>query len=603
VSKIVLGWQLNRTPDDGDVHETIRQVAARYQPLFSDTIRSSGNWRQNQGLLHFDVEQKGDPGLHLDGDLIVCLTGKPTIIGDESVGSTAVGANALYERLHRSRDRLDRSFIHRINPPFTLCSFDKESQRLCVVHDGLGEDQFFISAGEQGVVFSNKCWPILRLLGVAPRADHSAWKYWFCMGWFPGNSTPFENLHYLERGAVVSGDSRSVTVDAEDTFSSWIGPAEHGPATQRMDRALRSFREVIRLHRPGEAPYSADLTGGLDSRAICSVLINDGIPCRYVTGGNSFSADVIVAGKIARRFRLDWSHVPPRPFGRRTDLAKLVDTQFRKMLLWGEGLVEPNRFRHFGVEKSATEHGTDLSGGSAEISKGHYYGQRLRADTQSPFDYAEFLSRFEREAATLLADGDPFDLTGLIRHQASAGEAYGVSGFSLLDYFYLSERTRRWQSAHLAINLFDLSVLPFINIEHIKLAFAMQPGDKAAHRFQEFIIAQNTAALLRVPKNTELYRNPLYWLSRAASRVAWLGRLMNQSDWPDYFRGHGRSVIENVLSSEAPLWQILDRDKSTKRWHAFLRGTNSHLHALLQMVSFSFWHSTFVERAPLDPLS
>jgi hypothetical protein len=603
VSKIVLGWQLNRAVEDRDVQQTMFQVKARYQPLFSDTVRSSGLWHQNQGLLHFDVEQNGDPGLHVADGRIICLTGKPTITGDDSTRGTSVGAKDLDERIHVSLGRFDRGLIHQINPPFTLCSFDKESQLLYVVHDGLGEDQFFISESEYGVVFSNKCWPILQLLGAAPRIDHSAWKYWFCMGWFPGNSTPFQNLRYLERGAVVVADSRGITVDAEDTFSTWLGPAEDGQSTHPMARALGSFREVIRLHRPGEAAYSADLTGGLDSRAICSVLINEGLPCRYVTGGSSLSADVILARKIARRFRLDWTHAKPGPFGSRHDLSVLIEAQFRKMLLWGEGLVEPNRFQHFGVEKSATMHGTDLGGGSGEISKGHYYAHRLSATSDARFDYADFLPPFERVATALLADDASFELTSLIRDQVAGGAVYGVSGFSLLDYFYLSERTRRWQSAHLAINLFDVTVLPFINIEHIKLAFAMQPGDKAAHKFQEFIIAQNAAVLLQIPMNDELYRNPLYWFSRAVPRVRWLGGLVNESGWPGYFRSDGREFIERVLSSETPLWQILDRDKSRKRWRAFLRGASSHLQVFLQMMSFSFWHSTFIEQTREDPLS
>ncbi len=598
MSKVILGWQLNDPIEDQRVLKTIARIEGRYQPLFQDGLQRSGVWHQNQGLLHFDIRQQEDPNFHLGNDLIICLTGRPSITGDGSTFDKAsISAKFMYDNICTSANRIDKSLIRQINPPFTFCCFDKTSQRLCLIHDGLGEDQFFVSETSRGIVFSNKCWPILYFLGESPQIDRSAWKYWFCLGWFPENTTPFQNIRVLDKGEIITADSRTVTFSSADAFRFWIKPSADGLPAALMTQAMNSFHQMIRLNQQSHVGYSADLTGGLDSRAICSFLIKERLPCKLYTGGTRLSYDVILAKRIARRFDMEWRHVPNRRFSRLKDLSATMDVQFKKMLLWGEGFVEPGRFQHFHVEPSPTTYGSYLSGGSSEISKGHYYGHLLRENRNAPFDFDRFAAKFERTRVEILPDDDSFNLTHLLRDQVTKGAVYGLEGFSLLDYFYLSERVRRWQSAHLAINLFDRSVLPFVNIEHIKLAFAMRPFEKAEHSFQKFIIAQNAAELLHIPLKEALYRNPFYWCLRAISKINWANRALNNSSWADYFRRDGRTSVEKILSSDTPLWQILDKNKSKRKWDDFLQGTSQEIDFLLGLMSFSYWHMMYIESA------
>lgn len=296
MSKLILGWQLNRRLEDQDIAAIIARIKARYQPLFEDPIHHAGIWHENQGLLHFDVVPREDPGVHLDNARIICLNGSPSITSDSSSDrARRFGAKDLYDHIHGSSGRVDRRTLHQINPPFTLCWFDKTSQELGLAHDGLGADQFFVAETSKGMVFSNKCWPILQFLGEAPRIDHAAWRYWFGLGRFPENSTPFENVRHLDRGELIRADSRVVRFGSEDTLTSWIKPPKEGFPTSLMTAAMHSFEQLIRLNQPVDARYPADLTGGFDTRAICAFLIKEGMPCTFYAGGPRYSSDVTVA--------------------------------------------------------------------------------------------------------------------------------------------------------------------------------------------------------------------------------------------------------------------------------------------------------------------
>lgn len=598
MSKIILGWQLNRPLDDVRVRALMEQIGHRYQRLFLERLRCVGLWQGNQGLLHLDVPRAADAGLDRTDDRICCITGRPTTSGQDSPLETVpLSAAALYNRLVTSTSAIQADVVRRLNPPFTLCWFDRRGARLGIVHDGLGQDQFFVSHTAAGLVFSNRCWPILRLLGEVPRIDMAAWKYWFCMGWFPGTATPFQDIRALDSGQIIVGDSRTVSSTTSGALPWWIERRGGQDTATLMVRAAEGVRGVVSQNQPAAGEFSADLTGGIDSRAICSLLIKDGFRSRYYTGGSRLSPDVVLARRIARRFGLDWTHVEHSHSAQRADLEDIVDIRFRRMTLWGEGLVEPTRFQHFQAAPSPTSEDPYLGGGSSEISKGHYYHNVLRPNPEAAFDLDRSLQDLTRGAFGLLADQDASSVAEVVRQQLAEGARYGVGDWALLDYFYLRERTRRWQSAHLAVNLFDVSILPFVNTDHITLAFAMRPADKANSAFQRFIIQRNEEALLRIPLSAEVSRHPYFVALGFIPRIRRLSRVLKTSDWVDYFRNGGRASVDRVLSTDSPLWEILDRPRAAKKWNDFRRGATPDLHFALGLLAFSYWHAMFVEDA------
>ena len=592
MSRIILGWQLNRPIGDARIHGLMEEVERRYQPLFLERLRSVGLWREGQGLLHVDVARGADAGLELTDDRICCRTGRPTAAEPESGAAGPLGAAALYDRLVSPTGSVRPDAVATVTPPFTFCWFDRRSARIGVVHDGLGLDQFFVSLTPAGVVFSNRYWPILRLTGEPPTLDAEAWRHWFCLGWFPDLSAPVRNVRALGSGEILVGDSRVVTSSSAGALSRWIEQGTGGDPAILMPSAAEAVRNLIHRNRPAEGGFEADLTGGLDSRAICAVLTHEGFRCRYYTGGSRWSAEVVLARRIASQLGLEWTHADDRGPADPGDLSGLVENRLRRFTLWCEGLVQPRRLCAFPDSPAPTSDGVYLGGGSSEISRGPYYRQTLRRNSAAAFDLDGAAAALARPARDLLAAPDEAALADRMRHWLGEGAARGLGGWALIDHWYLHQKVRRWQAAHLAANLFDGDVLPFVNAEHIALAFAMSPLAKVESEFQRFIIQRHAPAILRVPVTSEDHR------SRYVQVLRWLDRVRNRrsnAGWMGYVRGPGRASVERVLSSGAPVWEILDRDRAMRSWHAFVQGTNPDLNFPLALLVFSSWHTALIE--------
>jgi hypothetical protein len=363
-----------------------------------------------------------------------------------------------------------------------------------------------------------------------------------------------------------------------------------------MARAADAVRDVIRQNQPPGGVFEADLTGGTDSRSICALLQGERFRCRYYTGGTRLSPDVVLARRIAQRLSLDWTHVEESALLRPMDDPEdVINTRLRRMTLWSEGLVQPTRIQTFPSAPSTTRDDVYLGGGSAEISKAPYYRSVLRGNPEARFHLDRALADQGRRGAELLGERDASRLAEALHQQLRVGADQGLHDWALLDHFYLRERTRRWQSAHLAVNLFEVDVLPFVNADHVALAFAMSPRDKAMSAFQRFVILQNDPTLLRITmpwgRSSALYVRLLGLLER----IRWLNRAMRNTGWADYLRGGGRASVERTLSGESPVFDLLDRRKALTKWGAFLRGRTQDLHFPLGLLAFSYWHSFTLE--------
>jgi hypothetical protein len=269
-----------------------------------------------------------------------------------------------------------------------------------------------------------------------------------------------------------------------------------------------------------------------------------------------------------------------------------VENRLRRFTLWCEGLVQSRRLTAFPDSPAPTSDVVYLGGGSSEISRGPYYRQILRRNPAAAFHLDRSAAEFTLGAADLLAAPDAAALADSMRHQLGEGVAHGLRGWALIDHWYLHQKVRRWQAAHLAANLFDGDVLPFVNADHITLAFAMSPLAKVESEFQRFIIRRNAPAILRVPLTSEAHRSPYVQVLR------WLDGVRNRrsnAGWMGYLRGPGRASVERVLSSGGPLWEILDRDRGTRRWRDFVQGTKPDLNFPLALLVFSSWHTTLIE--------
>lgn len=602
MGNIILGWQLSKENEDGEINNIIREIKNRYQPLFKNKIEHVGIWNRTQGLLHFNVQPpKDDPYVYFERNRLICYTGKPSITsGDSAFGGEKLNAISLYRKLSSASDVINPASINEINPPFTFILLDAENNKLSLINDGLGYDQFFICETKEGVIFSNKCWPIIKLLGNCPDINYSGWKYWFTLGWFSDNSTPFVNIRTLNRGEFIKGDGKNITIDRIDAFNSWIdvskSPKER---TQFLIRAGNSFNQMIHSNTLDGLSVSSDLTGGVDTRSICSLIIKERIPCTFYTNGPRFSTDVIIAKKIEKKFNLELK-TSNYECKKRHLLNNEIPIKFEKLILWCEGLVEPNRFMQFSQPPAEPPFNNRprFSGSSGDISKAHYYRYWLNNGVQSFNKIIKWVfDDFNKIKDSIIYLSNSFDVEKMLENHIFSGKVYGLKDFELLDFFYLNERIGRWESAHTKTNLFDApNIIPFMNIDHIKIAFLLTPQEKSSFEFQKFIIKQNKKELLDIPINNDIYKIWRHRFVKSFSGYNLFNKLFKNFSWEDFFRREGRMHIYKVLSNDnSPLWQIIDKSKAKIKCSNFLENKDNDFYFILRLISFDYWYNIFIK--------
>ena len=595
MSKIILGWQLSNQLSRDNIEHLCNDIVNRYQPLFTDKINYTYTYNQNQALLHFDITNKSDPNICSDKDKLICLTGKPTIIADKSgdIQIEKLSALSFFRNIFELPNKVNYKLIHAINPPFTLAWLDKSNNQLCLIHDGLGYDQFFISETSEGVVFSNKCWPIKRLLNKSFQVNCEGWKYYFVMGWFPENETPFENIRVLGRGEVIECDGKNHSLSKEDTFHEWISKPKSGSKSQLLERSARSFEKIIEANVPQVGHYRSDLTGGIDSRCFCSFLIKHRIPCWYYTNKSHHFYDTIIARKIAKKYDLKW--ICPDPDGEFPSI-ELITEQFKKMLLWGEGLADANRFVHFSLKPQRQKVSPYLVGLFDDISKLPHNKRITKYYEVRNFDkfLTHTLNYYHGIMSEILPSHDASKLTNKVKHQILQGKIYDVSDFDLIEYFYINENVRRWESAHYAINLFDSTIVaPFLFIDHMKLSFLLDIRERSSCVFQRYIIERNVKELLSMPINEELYKNWYYRFKGYITKNAIFRKLHNEYTWQDHFRKNGKALVGAAFVDDTPLWRIIDKNKAKRKFNNFLRGKDRNLSFFQKIIAFHQWHKMY----------
>ncbi len=572
----MLGWHLPQAVNDESISKACTAVSLRYQPFYQNKLRLQGHWNKHRGLVRISTE-KNDFQVFEKGADFICMSGAPTTFNDDEV--IRLDARDLSSRLFNPIGEVNHTVINDINPPFSLARFNSSTDCLTLVHDGLGYDKLFLYESSDKLVFSNKCWPILNLLGKKAKPDYHAWRLWFAFGWFPRLLTPFADIRVLDRGEIITCRQQGIDYGGSSSLPTWLEDARTLRRDDLLDRASKSFGGVIRSYTGKNDTHSnsrcsADLTGGLDSRAICSEIIRTGVPVRFYTGGTADSPDVKVARQIASRFNLDWHHEPPSMNTRTEPDQEEVAAKFARMLIWDEGCVEPNRFAAMSPVPNSGKLKAYFGGGTSEISKGFYYD--ANRDPERLLTTIDALntarSRYVLGAKELLSDEQCVE--DELTHAIASATALGLKGYDIADHFYIDERVRRWSSTHSAFNPFDSSVQPFLTVDHIRLAFALSPLERSQKLFQNHIIACNAPALCNIALG---YSEPP----------------SEQDYWLVFFRSHPE-MLQKVLSCcDTKLANVLDMDKTKCKLSRILDGKDYDTYFLLRLLAFDFWMAEY----------
>jgi hypothetical protein len=517
--QIFVAYAFDSATEPGSLRARLARVDEHFRDLWGDEVVQDGRDVDSAApqlgihVWHPAKPRSRWPAWQVAGNRQVATAYPPVgyerIIGDVSPEESPVRLAAeLAQRPERVRDLV---------APFAMAALDTAARRLTVVNDAVGLGRVHELRFTEGWVWSNRPVAACLFAGIRVRADRRGWRHFACTNGFMDDAGPYERVTYLPAGTRITceqGRPRRAERCA-DGMSSWVGGRGAGLSESVLDDVSGSLQQVARsVARLWDGPILADLSGGRDSRVVVASLLSLDLDVRLNTNG-ALAGEADTAERLVALLGKDVEHRISRPtagptagpgVGPAPGPAAVLETRrdgaIERTLRWFRYADAMRPATYLPAEPPGTFAMVDephTSGAVGEVAHGHAYPSDFvdlaRLDHQARID------RCERQ---LLAAVGPIHgssqaardtvcerIRTVLREAASAG----VADATLLDYFWLAERLRRWGTAAERPGI----VVPLADPQFLQAAFKMTPEERRASALHRALLGRLVPQWAEIP--------------------------------------------------------------------------------------------------------
>ncbi|HEY6595073.1 MAG TPA: hypothetical protein VI011_13380 [Asanoa sp.] len=433
------------------------------------------------------------PGVAQDPNVTAVSLGMP--IGLDTTG----GPVAMARRLLHGAD------VHAgVVPPFALLALDRD-RRLVVQQDWLGMCRLFTGSRDGVRVLSSRPSLAAELLGpVVP--DREGWSSYLSAGHFAGDTTPVAGIRLLHGGERFTARRREgggwevrteIRHDVTAVVSAGLA-ARRGPLDRRLGLAAEGLAATAAsIGGVYDGEIRLGLSGGKDSRLVAAALVAGGSLPTFAT-----NEDTAVEGETARelvRILRDEHGLTPRHEVGRTGVAAVVHRvglreRIRRLhLLHDYQYPSTYTVRRPGPPRLAAELAAlSLGGAAGELACGYWYPAGKGGD-RAELNRAAWQRLVP--ACSAMTDDVRARQQARVCSVLDTGLSLGLSGLELLDYAYLVEKVRRWDTSAYHPSM----VSPFLTPAVVSATFALTPQEKQARVLHDGLIARFVPGWAAVP--------------------------------------------------------------------------------------------------------
>lgn len=199
-----------------------------------------------------------------------------------------------------------------LNGMFALGIYDRLSNELFLARDHAGIKPLYFYQDTEKLVFASEIKALLASDLIHPNSDMQAIAQYLRLGYFSGDSTPYQNIHKLKPGHFIRVGSTGVEIRQYWDVRSFYNNDERMPVTAGASpaEALDTFLKLsVERQMISDVPLGAFLSGGIDSSLIVALMTKiSQQPVKTFTVGFSrmgYYDERPYAEKIAKRFRTE----------------------------------------------------------------------------------------------------------------------------------------------------------------------------------------------------------------------------------------------------------------------------------------------------------
>ncbi len=268
------------------------------RPVDEDTLRGMAGAIAHRGPDAEGLLVRPGVGLAHRRLSIIDLAGGDQPLGNED-GSVQVVFNGeiynfrqlrhdLIAQGHRFRTKSDTEvlvhlyeehaddLVHRLRGMFVFALWDERRQRLLLARDRVGIKPLYYCRTGETFLFGSEIKPLLVYPGLDRSLDLEALEDYLAYGVIPGERTIFKHIRKLLPGHVL-GVTRDTLDASPRRYWRLESQVDDDLSVDEWLEAVRAkFFETVAAHRIADVPIGAFLSGGLDSSAVTTALIESG---------------------------------------------------------------------------------------------------------------------------------------------------------------------------------------------------------------------------------------------------------------------------------------------------------------------------------------
>jgi asparagine synthetase B (glutamine-hydrolysing) len=512
------------------------------------------------------------------------------VTGNPSRPSLGDGDRAVDRLLAECSTDLDAT-LATLSPPFALAHWQRDRLRIAI--DRCGLQHMYVREEADGTVWAASSSFALAALGATPDIDAAA--EWLAAGHFVSERTFAREVRKLGPGEVLELD--------ESVRSSRVRPRPERAGHQDSEARYRAALLSAISAAGRESGLAAELTGGLDSRAILAGRLAAGVEARSWTIGESDCADQRTVERL--RHASPFDHLAIAVDGG----AAHVADRAREMHELGDGEVNALEYAPllFAFERLGGEVAVSLSGAGGEIGRAYYHAAiRPHAEGGSEVSVDKLLAKLSGATAPVVAalSRDRFPqplapLRGAVERalEASRGQAPDVR----LDDFYVRARMQRFGGRNTSTTgLFWRQALPFFDDRVVEATLALPTHRKRDGAALRSAIADWAPVLARVPLDSGIAVAPRSW--RAPATMLRWSAAMGRKAAVRYGGATGRRLVR-APGDSAP-WDAVRRSSGFRELigDTLLSSSDVRVHEILDPGRVRSLAADALAGAPLYPL-
>ncbi|MET9271340.1 hypothetical protein [Kribbella sp. NPDC003557] len=479
---------------------------ARVEAYYGDLWRNEAKHQGYDGLtlgLHMWDRHDGSclwPSWHDTGDVRVASVHAPLgyqrLIGDiEPYDAPAQLAKAVR--------RTPASFLE-LAPPFTMAVVDPSAERLDLFTDSIGVGRLFQLRLRDGWVWSNRPAAALLFGGVPAAAAPRGWTFAAACGWFMDDSTPYDGVLTVPGAThiVADGHRQQRTVSRIETTSVWS--TDTADTAEETAAALQDVARSVGRLWPGRP--TVDLSGGRDSRVVAGAFLAAGVDLKL----NSYDAvpgELEVAESLVKLLPQPVDHAVSRKTPGKTPAVKAIAKpqpleMVDRALRWhryAEGLRPASYLFHTPPASLAGVAHLAIGGAGGEVAHGHFYPRDVLQLDELPLSHKLHAYGNHLQARLVPAAGPDGAARTAVAEQVDrvlrTAVHGGIENATMLDYFYVVERLRRWGTTGERTGV----VSPLLIPSFVRSAFTLDPAQRVENALHRELVRRLVPAWADVP--------------------------------------------------------------------------------------------------------